>query len=240
MQAELLWFHCRLDLVCKESGTDPDMVPSEKMYSNTNKINSKCQELTKYNIQKLFLHPQLKKNLFACLKKDNIVFDVLVEDDGSKTWHTRYLESPSKIESMRRELLDETTTSTSTSSIANELPHLSVASSPDSARSTSEVPTDNILVSEQRSVFRDLAEASHVHTQQHLNKMIIIAVVATATVTLLLVSLLFFCCMVYMRRDAAINDEKPLLTLTSSSYSQSMCFLFCSECKNCICRSSYF
>ncbi|KAL4278179.1 hypothetical protein GQ457_03G023490 [Hibiscus cannabinus] len=49
--------------------------------------------LEKENIQNLFRHPALKKALSICMRKNDLIFQVSVEDGGFNPWYTRYVNS---------------------------------------------------------------------------------------------------------------------------------------------------
>ncbi|XP_059662540.1 formin-like protein 5 [Cornus florida] len=241
--AELLWANCRLELIhAKEAVEDLESYVPEEKSSSSNKIILESRSLTKENIQKFIgvLHPQVKRTLLGCLRKKNILPVVTGEESGSKNWYTKYVESllarpdsPS-----RRELVQSL--AKAPASAPAPAPSPAVLSPAPSSRP--QVPSSQRPAASPAQPFfpsnvndsslqptagghssasTDSATTVQSNKKNSIHKPVIIAVVVTAAVTFVIMVLLFLCYTKTCRTGsgAGRNDERPLLSLSLSDYS---------------------
>lgn len=87
LQADILWITCLEELIHqkKQIGDFGLCFPQESS-SNTIKISSRIESITRENIQKLITtcYPELEENFLQCLRKNNVPFQVSPEEDESK------------------------------------------------------------------------------------------------------------------------------------------------------------
>lgn len=231
----------------KEAVEDLDLCFLVETSSIANEVNSNFRSLAKENIQKIIsvLHPQLKKTLVDCLRKNNILFHISGEKGGSKIWYAKYLDSLyPRPGAPRRHLGAESRRSiaeTPTPAPAAG-PFISPPSSPDPAPSPATVPSSppesnpqSPVVSPRVPFFLPLQpaanEAASASPDVNLNvqenkksnshKSVVIAVAVTASVTFVVVALLFLCCSKVCRKGSGLrrNDERPLLGMSFSEFS---------------------
>lgn len=218
--------------------------------SSANDINSRFRSLAKGNIQKLMsvLHPQLKRTLLDCLRKNNILFHVSGEEGGSKIWDAKYLGSLYIWNAPRRHLGARLLESSDTPSPAGP-PISSPMPSPDPVPSPAPVPSSSpapnpqspavgLLISSPTpspdSTFQPPANNHssgspsnskfQENKQSNNHKSVVIAVAVTASVTFVVVALFFLCCTKICGKGsrARQNDERPLLSLSLNDFSVGM------------------
>ncbi|XP_040986357.1 formin-like protein 5 [Juglans microcarpa x Juglans regia] len=222
---EVLWINCRQDLIhLREAVKDLNLCFLDEKFNSANDINSRFQSLAKENIQKIIsvLHPQLKRTLLDCLRKNNILFHVSGEEGGSKIWYAKYLGSLyTRPNAPRRHLGAELLQISETPSPAPAVgpPISSPTPSPDPAPSPAPVPFSSPAPNPQspavspgvpffppnfsNSTFQSSANDSfsgspsnsnvQENKQSNSHKSVVIAVAVTASVTFVVVALFFLC-----------------------------------------------
>ncbi|XP_062018304.1 formin-like protein 5 [Rosa rugosa] len=237
--AQLLWVRCKVDLThLVETIQDLHLWLPEETYSSTDEISSKRQSLEEENVQKLIsvLHPQVKQTLSDCFRKNNLFFRVSGEENASKIWYAKYIESlfprPVPRRNMGSELL-QTSAEVPSPAPAPGSSKLSPASSPGPAPSASIISRSSGPTTSQASFFPSVSRNSssqpsvsepapstiiQITKKKTDHKPIIIAVVVTATVTFVVAAVFFLCCtkICRTRRKDRKNDESPLLSLSKS------------------------
>ncbi|KAL7218101.1 hypothetical protein ACSBR2_011387 [Camellia fascicularis] len=208
-----LWVHCEVELLnAEEAAEDLELYVPEEKYGINNGIISSSTLLAKEDIQKaiLVLHPQGKRTLLDCLRKNNIPYLVSGEESHTKNWYTKYLEFLfARTDAHRRRQLLQSFAPAPASAPTVESPKLKPVSSiskvPDSVRSSATPNSATITQS---------------NKQESIHQAVVIAVVVTAAVTFVFTALVFSC---YYRSHTGLgrNNEKPLLSLSLSDYSGS-------------------
>ncbi|KAF5942735.1 hypothetical protein HYC85_020377 [Camellia sinensis] len=194
-----LWVHCEVELLnAEEAVEDLELYVPEEKYGINNGIISSSTLLAKEDIQKaiLVLHPQGKRTLLDCLRKNNIPYLVSGEESHTKNWYTKYLEFLfARTDAHRRRQLLQ-----------------SFAPAPASAP-TVESPK-----------LKPVSSISKSNKQDSIHQAVVIAVVVTAAVTFVFAALVFSC--YYRSHSGlGRNNEKPLLSLSlSSSHKSSSAF----------------
>ncbi|CAN1789610.1 Formin-like protein 5 [Linum perenne] len=204
--AELLWNNCKLDL--KEVDEDLNFCFLEETSGRTSNLNPKGWSLSKQNMQQLFRapHPQLRQTLLDCIRKNDLVYAVYGEEPGSSMQYIQHLNSFLK-SSVPARTLRESSANPPTSAPS---PQLTPHSSPSGVKTTS------------RKLHQAADESESDAEEDAEDSKILIAVVATAISTSILAALLFFCCLrVFGTGGDGLNDDKPLLSLSSLSDSAS-------------------
>lgn len=217
----------------KEAVEDLDLCFVGETSCSANEVNSNFRSLAKENIQKIIsvLHPQLKRTLLDCLRKNNILSHISGVEGGSKIWYAKYLDSlyprPSAprrqlgVESLQS--IAETPSQAPTVASLNSGP----TSSPDPAPSPpATVPSSPPESNSQRpsvSPQKPLFNNANVQENKKSNnrKSVIIAVSVTASVTFVVAALLFLCCSKVCGKGSGLrrNDERPLLGMSLSEFS---------------------
>ncbi|KAE8702057.1 Formin-like protein 5 [Hibiscus syriacus] len=230
--AELLWISCRQDLNdLNEAFEDPNLYLLGQTPRTTNDITAQSYSLEGASVQKLIslLHPELKRALSDCIRKNNLPFQVSGDDSGFKTGYTRYFESLFHWHEAPRRVL--ATESIAIAPASNLGPSPAPASSPNSEfpRLSPESPASlpsffPIPSNEAASPINDLpnnispANMDPRHKGTDNSRTIIIACVVTAVVTSVAAALFFLLCC-RSGSSAKQNDERPLLSLSLNEFS---------------------
>lgn len=221
----------------KEAVEDLDLCFLVETSSSANEVNSNFRSLAKENIQKIIsvLHPQFKRTLLDCLRKNNILSHISGEEGGSKIWYAKYLDSLyPRPGSPRRRLGSESPQSIaatpSPAPAVGSLP-FSPTSSPDPAPSPATVPSSPPESNPQHPASQDSNQDSSAspdsnpivqeNKKSNSNKSVVIAVAVTASVTFVVAALLFICFSKVCRKGSGLrrNDERPLLGISFSEFS---------------------
>ncbi|KAK8545688.1 hypothetical protein V6N12_026517 [Hibiscus sabdariffa] len=227
--AELLWMSCKQDLYnLKEAFEDPKLHLLEETQSTTNDIDNKCHSLAKESFQKLInvLHPQLKRSVSDCIRKNKLLFQESGKDSGFKTCYPRYSESLIRwCEVSRRSLATQTFAVDSTSNLGSPSPRSSAPApslsyeSPDSSTDLSlsvKLSTSQLTIHKKQAEAEEDGALEEEESEEEEGSVVIIACVATAGVTsLIALVVLFLCC--HNDSESSFNDESPLLSLRSDA-----------------------
>lgn len=223
MQAELVWASCGTELI---------------------HLAEAIQDLQSSNDQKPLLHHenifkslvlqdlQFKKTIFDCLSSKTITFPELGEENAPRKWYMEYLEyfslEPNHARKTRKLAEANAPTpgpSPSPSPSPSPLPVAGpVIPNPPSLPFFPVIDPNSNRATQGPSGSGANQQSSNGNNDTH--KKVIIAVVVTATTTFFLAAL-FFC--FYTRRCGrrrGQNDERPLLSLSLSDYSNSGMFSF--------------
>jgi hypothetical protein len=217
----------------KEAVEDLDLCFLVETSSSANEVNSNFRSLAKKNIQKIIsvLHPQFKRTLLDCLRKNNIL---------SHIWYAKYLDSlyPRRCSPRRRlgsESLQSIAAAPSPAPGVGSLPS-SPAPSPDPAPSPATVPSSTPesnpqhtavsppvqpAANQDSSASADSNPIVQENKKSNSNKSVVIAVAVTASVTFVVAALLFICFSKVCRKGSGLrrNDERPLLGMSFSEFS---------------------
>ncbi|XP_002522822.2 formin-like protein 5 isoform X1 [Ricinus communis] len=239
---ELLSICCRLELLnLKEADEDFNLCFPKETCGMASESNSEGKSLEKEHIWKLITaqHPQLKRTLLNCMRKNNILFHAS-RQGRSNSQHIRYYNSLFPRAAIpKRNLLQSIA---ETPSLASGSPFPSPAPSPDLAPSPESIPSSPPAPSPEEPFFPRIGDntpPAPTPTSENSSagpnsdptvkpdsgdskhKEIIIAVVVTAVVTFAFAALFFLCCTKICRRSSGRrqNDERPLLSLSLTDYS---------------------
>ncbi|KAK8651813.1 hypothetical protein V6N13_141393 [Hibiscus sabdariffa] len=227
--AELLWMSCKQDLYnLKEAFEDPKLHLLEETQSTTNDVDKKCHSLAEESFQKLIdvLHPQLKRSVSDCIRKNKLLFQESGKDSGFKTCYPRYSESLIRwCEVSRRSLATQTFAVDSTSNLGPPSPRSSAPApslsheSPDSSTDLSlsvKLSTSQLTIHKKQAEAEEDGALEEEESEEDEGSVVIIACVATAGVTsLIALVVLFLCC--HNDSESSFNDESPLLSLRSDA-----------------------
>ncbi|XP_010267817.1 PREDICTED: formin-like protein 5 [Nelumbo nucifera] len=234
--AEELLIKCRLDSVhMSKSNENLDLHFPEKIAIASNGINSKAQLLEKRNVQKAIsaLPPQTKETLLNCLRKKNLPFHISEEEDDSRNWYTKYLESLSGWTEPSRRLLggvmhqsaatpapSPVVESPTSSSQIHRFVKANVESDYESDDESDEKPSSHPL----SSVLR-LSTPGTPSSDNSDQNPVAVPVVATAAGTFAFAAMLFLCYNKWSRNsiDSGGKDDRPLLNLGSVGSSKNSC-----------------
>ncbi|CAA3010938.1 formin 5 [Olea europaea subsp. europaea] len=233
--AELLWIHCRPELILAQTALDRELYLPEQWSSYSKELLS-IRSSTKEDLHKTvsMLQPQVKQILLDCLMEKKLTFLISGEERGVKNWYTRYLGFffPRSDPSRRRELVQtfgEAPAPSLMVSSPNPAPSIPITpnvQSPASPPLPPFFPPDSGLsnlppTAGERSVDPNSSSGVASDKKKSNKKTIVIAVVVTAGVTLALSVLLFLCYRRFCGTGSALgrNDERPLLSLSLSEYS---------------------
>ncbi|KAL2472902.1 formin-like protein 5 [Forsythia ovata] len=232
--AELLWIHCRPELIHAQKAVDLELyLPEEWSSYSKELLNSRSSTKEDFHKTVSVLPPQVEQILLDCLTENT--FLIFGEEKGVKNWYTRYLgfffsrPDPSRRRELIQKFGEAPAPSPSVSSpnpapsirVAPELQH--PASPPLRPFSPPDLGVLNLspTASEHSSVNPNSASGVQSDKKKSNKKTIVIAVVVTAGVTLAVTVLLFLCCRRFCGTGSARgrNDERPLLSLSLSDYS---------------------
>ncbi|CAI9773458.1 unnamed protein product [Fraxinus pennsylvanica] len=234
--AELLWIHCRPELIHAQNALDRELYLPEQWLSYSKELLN-IRSSTKEDLHKTFsmLQPQVKQILLDCLTEKKLTFLISGEERGVKNWYTRYLRFffPRSDPSRRRELVHTFGEAPAPSPmVSSPNPAPSIPITPD-VQSPASPPLHPFFppyfgwsklpptAGEQSTVDPNSSSGVQSEEKKSNKKTIVIAVVVTAGVTLALSVLLFLCYRRFCGTGSAQgrNDESPLLSLSLSDYS---------------------
>ncbi|XP_052207360.1 formin-like protein 5 isoform X2 [Diospyros lotus] len=242
--AELLWAHCKVELItAREAVEDLEVFVQGEKSRTYNEIVWRRMFSAKEDIKKAIhtLHPEIKQTLLDCFRKNNLPLLVSGEEGHSKNWKTKYLEFLfARTDAPRqRQLLQGSSAPSLGPSPAVGSPKPSPAPSPDEVPSVSQAPdsqgpakpptlpffpsnfnSSDLQPTAGEPSSENSNSVSKVQENDH-KKTVVIAVAVTAAVTFVFVALLFFCYFKFCRSDSGLGmkDERPLLSLSLSDYS---------------------
>ncbi|PIA58463.1 hypothetical protein AQUCO_00500417v1 [Aquilegia coerulea] len=251
--AKWLLINCKVNLMdwdMKGSLEGVSLCHSEEMPICAMTSNTVKHSLAKSNIQKAisFLPPKMKQSLVDCLTKQNIVFHIFADTDGSKSWYADYLEYLLRWpDAPRRYLRDELSGIAATPGPSPGVSPPSYGPAPftDPAPASSEAPTQLLdkappplaeaprlfiprssdssaepPAGERNSGSPDLAVPVPSSPRgKNRSKSVVIAVVVTAGATFLVAALLFCCYRKYQKKSSPTNGPKDDSPLLSISLS---------------------
>lgn len=241
--AELLWAHCRQDLMHVSGAEDLELKAEDKSrYRGQLVWNSRwINDLDRKRLFKVLLL-KAEHSVLDCFKRKNIMFPIPVEEITSENQYNRYLDFVyTRRDAPRRRELIQNFAGAPGPSPAVGSPSLSLAvgtPSPSPAvGSPSPFPEAQSHYGPPSPPFfpRDVSgsnlqptsseqtssgSSSSFDVESNKKKTVLIAVLVTASVTLV-VSLLLFLCFRKTCGTGAVgrNDESPLLSLSMSDYS---------------------
>ncbi|XP_015081128.1 formin-like protein 5 [Solanum pennellii] len=188
--AELLWLNCRIELTrANKAVEDLEYYVAEEVLSVRDKVLLKSSSEKHKHIGDL--HPLVKQALLGCLREKNLLFLISGEEKGSPNWYARCVEFLSSLHGApKRRILKA----------APNPPPASPKSKPAKSQD-----------SKKKSSAKDSKKANTVGVP---------IIAAAAAISLLIALLCICCCCKCCRRSKkGLNDERPLLSLSSSDYS---------------------
>lgn len=192
MQVELLWLNCRIELTGANDAVDLEYYVAEEDSSVRGEVLLRSSSENHNHIGDL--HPLVKQALLGCLREKNLLFLICGEEKGSPNWYAGCVEFLSSWHGApkRRKL-----------KAAPNPPPAPPNSKPAKSRDDKN--------SKKKSAAKDSKKKNTVG----------VPIIAAAAVTSILITLLCICCCCKCcrRSKKGLNDERPLLSLSSSDYS---------------------
>ncbi|WMV39833.1 hypothetical protein MTR67_033218 [Solanum verrucosum] len=190
---ELLWLNCRIELTrANEAVEDLKYYVAEEVLTVRDEVLHKSISEKHKHIGDL--HPLVKQALLGCLRENNLLFLICGEGKGSPNWYARCVEFLSSWHrAPKRRILKA----------APNPPPAPPKSKPAKSRDDKN--------SKKKSAAKDSKKTNTVGVP---------IIAAAAAISFLIALLCICCCCKCCRRSKkGLNDERPLLSLSSSDYS---------------------
>ncbi|XP_009630423.1 formin-like protein 5 [Nicotiana tomentosiformis] len=190
---ELLWLNCRIELIrANEAVVDLEYYVAKEDSSGKDEVllDSRSEKHKHVNV----MHPLVKQALLGCLREKNLLFLICGEEKGSPNWYTKCMEC---LLSWHR---------------APKRRKLKAAPNPPPAPPNSKSSKSK---DDKNSKKKSAGKGSKKTSTPGVP---IIAAAAAASV-LIAILCICCCCKCRGRSKKGLNDERPLLSLSSSDYS---------------------
>ncbi|CAN4104087.1 unnamed protein product [Withania somnifera] len=188
---EPLWSNCRIELIRANEAVEDSVAEEDSSVREEFLLKSKPEKHKHIS----YMHPLVKQALLGCLREKNLLFLICGEEKGSPNWYARCVEFVfSWHGAPKRRILKE---------VPNPPP------APPNSKSSKPQDDKN---SKKKSAAKGTKKKSTIGVP-------IIAAAAATSILIVLLCICCCCCKCCRRSKKGLNDERPLLSLSSSDYS---------------------